>query len=168
MTRRRRRQRQQLGGVVVAGAVLLALTHSHPGAAASPVVTDRAVSPSGDAYTPSSWAAALLGAGGWPQTRCNLAAVTAWEQAEGGNWGNAARFNPLDTTMPGPGSSAMNSAGVQAYPSWQAGFTATLATLGNGNYGPIRSALSSGTSAQAVADAVAASPWGTSAFAASC
>ena len=62
----------------------------------------------------------------------------------------------------------MNSAGVQAYPSWQAGFTATLATLGNGSYGPILSALSSGGSAQAVADAVAASPWGTSPFQAAC
>jgi hypothetical protein len=131
-------------------------------------MTARAVSPSGGAYTPLSWAAGLLSAGGFPQTRCNLAAVAAWEQAEGGNWQNAARFNPLDTTMPEAGSWGINSAGVQAYPSWQAGFTATLATLGDGNYGPIRSALSSGSSAQAVADAVAASPWGTSGFQVSC
>ena len=70
--------------------------------------------------------------------------------------------------MPEPGSWVINSAGVRAYPSWQAGFTATLATLGNGNYGPIVSALRSGSSAQAVADAVAASPWGTSPFQAAC
>ena len=62
----------------------------------------------------------------------------------------------------------MNSAGVQAYPSWRSGFTATLATLGNGRYGPVLSALSAGTSARAVADAVAASPWGTAWFQADC
>jgi hypothetical protein len=166
--RRRPTSNQKFAGPAVAAGLLLALTSSHPGAAASPATTARAVSPSGATYTPSSWAAALLSAGGWPQTRCNLAAVTAWEQAEGGNWQNTAQFNPLDTTMPEPGSWGINSAGVQAYPSWRAGFTATLATLGNGNYGPILSALSSGASAQAVADAVAASPWGTSGFQASC
>jgi hypothetical protein len=165
---RRRRRNQKFAGSAVAAGLLLALSHSHPGAAASPATTARTVSPSGNTYTPSLWAAALLSAGGWPQTSCNLAAVTAWENAEGGNWANAARFNPLDTTQPEPGSTGINSVNVQAYPSWQAGFTATLATLGNGNYGPILSALRSGTSAQAVTDAVAASPWGTAAFQASC
>jgi hypothetical protein len=163
-----RRSDKRLAGTAVAVGLLLALTHSHPGAAASPAMTARTVSTSGDSYTPSSWAAALLSAGGWPQTRCNVAAVTDWEQAEGGNWQNSAAFNPLDTTMPEPGSWGMNSVGVQAYPSWQAGFTATLTTLGNGNYGPILSALDAGGNAQAVADAVAASPWGTSGFHAAC
>ena len=59
-------------------------------------------------------------------------------------------------------------AGVQAYPSWRSGFAATLATLGNGHYPAILSALSAGTSARAVADAVAASPWGTAYFQANC
>lgn len=163
MTRRRRNQK--FAGSAVAVGLLLALAHGHTPPAA---VTASTITPGGTAYTPSSWAAALLSAGGWPQTQCNLAAVTAWEQAEGGNWQNAAQFNPLDTTMPEPGSWAMNSAGVQAYPSWQAGFTATLATLGNGSYGPIRSALAAGSSAQAVAQAVAVSPWGTSPFQAAC
>jgi hypothetical protein len=57
---------------------------------------------------------------------------------------------------------------VQAYTSWADGFRATLTTLGNGRYGPILSALSAGDSAQAVAVAVAASPWGTGPFQASC
>jgi len=163
MTRRGRNQKFA-GSAIVAG-LLLAAVHGHTPPAA---VTASATVPSGSAYTPPSWAGALLSAGGWPQTSCNLAAVTAWEAAEGGNWANAARFNPLDTTMPEPGSWGINSVNVQAYPSWQAGFTATLTTLGNGNYGPILAALRSGGSAQAVADAVAASPWGTAAFQASC
>ena len=124
--------------------------------------------PDGNAYTPSSWAAALLSAGGWPQTACNLGALEAWARAEGGNWNNSAAYNPLDTTMPEPGSWSMNSVGVRAYPSWRDGFAATLATLENGNYPGILSALSAGTSAQAVANAVAASPWGTGAFQATC
>jgi len=124
--------------------------------------------PSGSAYTPASWARALLAAGGWPESACNLSAVTAWERAEGGHWANAARFNPLDTTQPEQGSWPMNSVGVQAYPSWAAGFRATLTTLANGRYAAVLAALSAGTSAQAVADAAAASPWGTGPFTASC
>ena len=163
--RRGRTSNQKFAATAIAAGLLLALAHGHTPPAA---VTASATVPSGGGYTPSSWAGALLSAGGWPQTRCNLAAVTAWEQAEGGNWQNAARFNPLDTTQPEPGSWGINSVNVQAYPSWQAGFTATLATLGNGNYGPILAALRSGGSAQAVADAVASSPWGTGQFNASC
>jgi len=163
--RRRLTRNQQLAGTAVAAGLLLVLAHPHTPPAA---VTASATIPGGSAYAPSSWAAALLSAGGWPRTRCNLAAVTAWEQAEGGNWQNSAAYNPLNTTMPEPGSWVVNSAGVKAYPSWQAGFTATLATLGNGRYGPVRSALTAGTSAQAVADAVAGSPWGTGPFQAAC
>ena len=62
----------------------------------------------------------------------------------------------------------MNSAGVRAYPSWRAGFQASLATLENGNYPGILSALRAGDSAQSVANAVAVSPWGTGSFHASC
>jgi hypothetical protein len=164
MTRRRRRN-QKFAGSAVAVGLLLALAHGHTPPSA---VTASTTTPDGSGYTPASWAGALLTAGGWPQTSCNLAAVTAWENAEGGNWQNSAAFNPLDTTQPEPGSWGINSVNVQAYPSWQAGFTATLTTLGNGNYGPILAALRSGGSAQAVADAVAASPWGTSGFQVSC
>jgi hypothetical protein len=171
MTRHRRRLTRDQKFVLSAVAVgLLVAAGSGHGAAAgraAGTLTAKTV-PAGSSYTPASWAVALLAAGSWPQTACNAAAVTAWENAEGGNWANGARFNPLDTTQPEPGSYPMNSAGVQAFASWQSGFTATLATLGNGNYGAILSALSAGGSAQAVADAVAASPWGTAPFTASC
>jgi hypothetical protein len=151
----------------VAAGLLLAVSNGHAvahGAAA----TTSVVIPDGNAYTPSSWAGALLSAGGWPQTACNLSAIEAWERAEGGNWENSAAYNPLDTTMPESGASSMNSVGVKAYPSWQEGFSATLTTLENGNYPGILSALSAGNNAQAVANAVAASPWGTGSFQATC
>ncbi len=122
------------------------------------------VSGAAGAYSPSSWAQALLGYLGMPRTGQNVTAITSWELAEGGNWFNSARYNPLDTTMPEPGATSMNSVGVKAYTSWAEGFTATVATLRNGLYGPILSALQKGDDALAVAAAVAASPWGTGAF----
>ncbi len=115
-------------------------------------------------YTPASWARALLGYLGMPRTSSNITAITAWELAEGGHWYNAARYNPLDTTMPEPGATDMNSVGVKAYTSWAQGFSATIATLHNGLYGPILAALQRGNDAMAVAAAVAASPWGTRSF----
>jgi peptidoglycan hydrolase CwlO-like protein len=116
-------------------------------------------------YTPLTWAKALLQQIGMPLTAQNIAALTAWELAEGGHWHNSAHYNPLNTTMPEPGASAMNSVGVKAYVSWTQGFAATIATLRNGYYGGILAALRAGDDAIAVADAVAASPWGTGNFA---
>ncbi|MGO8683916.1 MAG: hypothetical protein ACLQUT_04985 [Thermoleophilia bacterium] len=118
----------------------------------------------GGLYTPQTWAGAFMRVAQLTDTPSNLAAITAWEMAEGGNWNNSATFNPLNTTLPEPGSTSMNWVGVQAYTSWARGFQATVATLYNGNYTAIIAALKAGTSAQAVADAVAASPWGTQQF----
>ena len=97
-------------------------------------------------------------------TADNVAAVTAWEMAEGGHWNNSAHYNPLNTTQSAPGATSMNYVGVKAYVSWEQGFTATLQTLRNGRYGAILAALARGDDAQAVVDAVAASPWGTHHF----
>jgi len=115
-------------------------------------------------YTQVTWAQALLAALGAPGTTENLIALTAWEMAEGGHWYNTAHYNPLNTTMPAPGATSMNSVGVKAYVSWKQGFAATIATLRNGRYGAILAALARGDDAQAVVDAVAASPWGTHAI----
>ena len=116
------------------------------------------------AYTPFTWARALPTQLGMPETTDNLAAITAWEMAEGGHWYNGAHFNPLNTTQPEPGAVAMNSVGVKAYVNWAQGFRATITTLRNGLYGGILAALSKGDDALAVAHAVAASPWGTGDF----
>ena len=116
------------------------------------------------AYTPFTWARALLMQLGMPETTDNVAAMTAWEMAEGGHWYNGARFNPLDTTQPEPGAVSMNSVGVKAYVNWAQGFRATITTLRNGLYGGILAALRQGDDALAVARAVAESPWGTGYF----
>ena len=120
--------------------------------------------PAGD-YTPASWALALLALLGAPGTAANLTAVTAWERAEGGHWANTARFNPLNTTQPEPGSWPVNADGVQAFLSWDQGLTATVTTLGYAPYQGVRAALGAGNCAACVAAAVGASPWGTGRFA---
>jgi hypothetical protein len=112
-------------------------------------------------YTPTTFAQALLGLLGEPITDANVQAVTAWEAAEGGNWHNTASYNPLNTTLREPGSVSVNSAGVQAYTSWNQGLDATASTLQEGSYAGIRDALASGNDPQGVVDAVLASPWGT-------
>jgi peptidoglycan hydrolase CwlO-like protein len=120
--------------------------------------------PLNGSFTPLTWAKALLQQLHMPLTAENVAAITAWELAEGGHWHNTAHYNPLNTTMPEPGATSMNSVGVKAYLSWAQGFTATLATLHNGYYEGILAALRAGDDAIAVAHAVAASPWGTGNF----
>jgi hypothetical protein len=173
MARYRRRYRRHMSGkegaaaAVVAGLVLAAAVHANAGTPRAGAVLAAAI-PAGGAYTPRTWAVALLAADHLPVTACNVAAVTAWENAEGGSWGNSAAANPLNTTMPEPGSHAINAAGVQAYPSWPVGFTATVATLNNGDYPGILGALRAGDDAGAVAAAVGASPWGTGGFPTSC
>jgi hypothetical protein len=70
-----------------------------------------------------------------------------------------------------PGSWLMpgyNPAHVRAYRTWGSGLRATLATLNGPDYGSVRAALANGSDAQAVAAAVAASPWGTNYFSARC
>jgi hypothetical protein len=161
--------------LAAAGAVALVMAsgvhHKHHhwslGVPGVPAVLTSTASPDPTAGQ-RAWARWLLRDEGLPRTSCNVGAVSAWEVAEGGHWANTARYNPLDTTQPEPGSYPMNSVGVQAYPSWKSGLRATITTLGNGNYPGILAALRSGGSAQAVADAVAASPWGTGPFQASC
>lgn len=112
-------------------------------------------------YTPLSWAKELLKRLGDPDTPDNESAIIGWEQAEGGNWHNPDRFNPLDTTQDEPGAVSTNSVGVKAYTSWDQGFDATITTLTNGLYQPILTALGVGNDSFAVTDAVNSSKWGT-------
>jgi hypothetical protein len=94
----------------------------------------------------------------------NQRAIVAWEAAEGGHLFNTAHVNPLNTTQSAPGATSMNAVGVKAYVSWEQGTRATITTLYNGFYGGILAALRRDDDAQAVADAVAASPWGAGPF----
>ncbi len=119
---------------------------------------------SGGKVTQVTWAQALLKSLGMPMTSENVVAIVSWEFAEGGHWYNTAHYNPLNTTQKMPGATVFNSVGVKAYTSWTQGLQATVITLRNGFYGGILSALRSGKSAEAVAAAVASSPWGTHGF----
>jgi peptidoglycan hydrolase CwlO-like protein len=118
----------------------------------------------GGKITQVTWAQAFVKSLGMPITADNVAAVVAWEMAEGGHWYNTAYYNPLNTTQSMPGATIFNSVGVKAYTSWAQGLKASVITIRNGYYGGILDALRRGNDAQAVADAVAASPWGTGSF----
>lgn len=88
----------------------------------------------------SGWSAAMLGAGGWPQTQANINSVNSWQAREGGGGQN----NPLNTTQAMPGATDFNSVGVKNYPSVAEGVRATVITLNNGLYGDIVMLLASG------------------------
>jgi hypothetical protein len=105
----------------------------------------------------TQFAGDLLDRMGLPKTSENVRAIVAWATAEG----TKASFNPLATTTKAANTTNFNSVGVKNYANYADGLDATVRTLRNGNYPNILAALASGTSAQAVAQAVANSPWGT-------
>ncbi len=144
-----RNDRKMLVSAAGAGLLLAVIAghHSTPAPAATGTPATVAAIPGGSSYTPATWARAFLAAAGVQ---------------------NDARYNPLNTTLPEPGSWAINSVGVQAFPSWHEGLEASVAVLENGLYPAILAALRAGNDAQQAADAVAASPWGTGSFEASC
>lgn len=115
--------------------------------------------------TPYTWAVAFLQALGAPTTGTNIEFIMSWEAAEGGNWGNSATYNPLNTTQPGFGGVAMNSVGVKAYPTWEAGLQANITAIRNGLYNNVVQLLQQGSApVQELADAVSSGPWGTQQF----
>jgi hypothetical protein len=97
----------------------------------------------------------------YPVTVANVRAIVAWAEGEGMRPQNN---NPLATTLGLPGAANVNSVGVKAFLTEEDGLTATARTLTNGLYENILVALREGASAQAVARAVADSPWGTGAL----
>jgi hypothetical protein len=109
------------------------------------------------AITRVQFAQAVLQALGQPITPQATNNLVAWQQAEGGN----AQYNPLNTTLNLglPGETTYNSAGVQNYPSYQAGVTATAKTLEEPQYQSVVANLNSSPSAFDAT--VTSSPWGT-------
>lgn len=108
-----------------------------------------------------TWASELLGALGIIPGPANMAAVVAWECAEGGGFGNVAAYNPLNTTEDMPGAFSINEVGVKAYASYEDGLTATVRTLQFGAYGLVTEDLRDGADPYIVAQAIGDSPWGT-------
>jgi hypothetical protein len=169
--------------VAVGAAAFLAFAHGGPGGAkstllavlpapastAAPAAPIPTSVPAAGSYTPATWAVTFLRVIGEPVTTCNVAAVTGWQHAEGNpNW--YADHNPLDDELPEPGSTRINDTGngtgVMKYVSWGEGLAATRFTIQH--YPAVLAALRAGNNAQRVADAVAASPWGTEKFTVTC
>ncbi|MDA8395944.1 MAG: hypothetical protein M0T72_12065 [Candidatus Dormibacteraeota bacterium] len=115
--------------------------------------------------TPLLFATSLLSVMRWPLSQSNIAAMVAWEAAEGGNWHNSARYNPLNTTEPEPGatSAGTSQSSIRAYVSWAQGLAATAATLSQNQrgYAGIRQAFASGNASATLPAALNASAWGT-------
>ena len=161
---------------VLGGVLFGAMSESgHAPASGGGTALTMAAVPAAGSYTPASWASAFLGVIGEPRTSCDLGAIEGWEDAEsGGDLGTGlpddpdVTHNPLNTARGEPGSYAINSDGVQSYPSWSEGLQANAAAITNGLYGGILAALQAGNNAQNVADQVTDSPWGTGGFAATC
>ncbi len=118
-----------------------------------------------------TWAIDFLKGLGKPVTTENKVGIVAWTIMEGGHTGNSATWNPLCTTkryqgknVPMGGNFGQNGGTpVQAYPTYAIGLEMTIATLNGGanGYAQIRAALDAGTSAEAIADAIGHSSWGT-------
>ena len=153
--------------VAIAAVVALAMAsgahghHHHGGLAGVLDAMPAAPVPAGASQSRVAWARAFLRAIPEPRTRCNVNAVTAWETAEGGGFGNEAANNPLNLN-PGPGSGwpGYYVTGAWAFPDATTGLTYTVRTVRN--YGGILAALHAGNDAQAVASAVENSPWAAS------
>ncbi len=133
------------------------------GVSGAPTTTDPSVPTSSGKLNRSGvdsvgWARDFLTKLGMPITSENVRAVSAWEQAEG----TKASFNPLATTQGGfTGETRFNSVGVKNYVTYQDGIDANVHALTNGRYANILAALRAGNDANAVAQAIKDSPWGT-------
>lgn len=117
-------------------------------------------------YYSATWGKALsraVGANFTPQVDLFL---RAWAQSESGDptQSEGGVWNPFNTTQKMPGSTDFNVNGgypVQNYLTWQQGVQATAKTILNGHYPALVADLRLGTSALAMAHAVAVSSWGT-------
>lgn len=101
---------------------------------------------------------AILEGIGAPVTNNNMAYLYAWRQAEGGK----AAFNPFNTTQKAEGATNYNSVGVKNYTSAEQGVAATVKTITNGKYESIINSLKMDKPPMETAEALVASPWGTS------
>jgi peptidoglycan hydrolase-like protein with peptidoglycan-binding domain len=94
---------------------------------------------------------------GAPVTSENLKYLYAWRQAEG----KGGKYNPFNTTWKRPGSTKMNSHGVQNYASLEDGMVATLKTLRNGYYDCIVNGLKNDIGAAQISKCPSLKTWGT-------
>lgn len=109
-------------------------------------------------------ASAILARLGASRTITNLKLVACWSYCEKPHTGAAAWQwnNPLNTTEPGYGETgSVNSAGVKIYATQADGVAATVATLTNGRYPQLVSALKTSNAGQFFAATSEMATWGT-------
>lgn len=109
--------------------------------------------------TNGDWAKLVLLSGGWPQSDQNVTVVLRWMRQENGpqNWWN--RNNPLNNGYGSGGGS-----GFGSYPDLTTAAQYAAANLQRG-YPDIVASLAAGTSADATAATIWASPWASSHYA---
>lgn len=121
--------------------------------------------------TPREFAQALLVRLDLPTSANNIAALIAFEGAEGGHMHNSARYNPMNTArnMPGAQGAGLQVPGIKAYASWDDGLEATARTIEQGttshvppgfDMSGIFKALARSAPPDETLRAIAASPWG--------
>lgn len=109
-------------------------------------------------------ATALLHKLGTTPTVVNLNLLAAWSYCEKPHYaGSSWQWNnPLNTTQPGFGATtSVNSAGVKQYPTQADGIAATVATLTNGKYPQLVTALKSSDAALFFSQTGEMATWGT-------
>ncbi|MGH2727740.1 MAG: hypothetical protein ACRDKS_12285, partial [Actinomycetota bacterium] len=111
----------------------------------------------GTPLTFGQWAQEMLEEIHAPVARNNLVVIVAWQVAEY----TQARWNPLATTYPMPGSTEFNGSGVRNYVSLAQGLDATRLTLGHCCYGyeQIIVNLARNADPMTTAEAINASRW---------
>jgi hypothetical protein len=115
----------------------------------------------GETKEKEEFAKAVLEQVGIKPTTAAVEKMVAWETAEGGNWQNGAKYNPLNTTLPMVGAGNTGAQGnIKVYTSWAQGVDATAKTLDGSEYEGVRTALEGGSLAS-FEEAVNGSPWGT-------
>ena len=107
------------------------------------------------------WANQFLQGIDAPITASNLDTVITWIHNE-----NGSSFNPINTTW---GKShdewpVINEDGVKAYPDWNTGLRASVATIQESQYSEMLDALKRGTTPQEFGGLLIPTPWGTNHF----
>jgi hypothetical protein len=111
----------------------------------------------------AEWAVKFLAQLGDGITGERVQAVVTWMTSEFGDRAPIPfAFNPMATTLPMPGSTAGNDAGVQNYASEADGLTANVETLRQDHpgYAELRDLLATSSDPVAIVNAVNASAWG--------
>ena len=129
-------------------ALAKAYAPSHPAAAANPAYaaattgSTKGTGATADPTDPQQYAADVLTEAGLPDTADNEKLLETQMTEEGMPGGEN---NPLATTVTEPGSTSVNSAGVQDFPTLAEGAQAEASTLKQKNMQSIYDALTSGT-----------------------